>query len=160
MEKVNEIIKNREFNNRLFDIEKAEKERVFCRHNMEHFLDVARIASLICEDENIRIDRSLIYGAALLHDIGRNVQYEEGIPHEKAGADIAIDILRECGYTRSETAVIVEAIAEHGNEEVKNRRNLTGVLYRADKLSRRCFSCKAINECHKSTDKKNMWVFY
>lgn len=160
MERVNEIIKNKEFNDRLYDIRKAEKGRVFCLHNMNHFLDVARIAALICEDENIRIDRELIYAAALLHDIGRAVQYREGVPHEEASADIAKYILLDCRFTRSETAVIIDAIAQHGNEEVKTQKNLTGVIYRADKLSRKCFSCSAINECHKSIDKKNMWVFY
>lgn len=160
MERVNEIIRNKEYNRLLYEIEELEKDRIFCRHNMIHFLDVARIGSIICYEEGINVEKGLIYAAALLHDIGRGAQYKDGTPHEKASAEQAAKILKECGFSRNETASITEAIREHGNEEVKGRKDLAGVLYRADKLSRKCFECKAINECHKSVDKKNMWVFY
>lgn len=160
MERVNEIIRNKEYNELLSEIEELEKDRVFCRHNMVHFLDVARIGSLICYEDGINIEKGLIYAAALLHDIGRGAQYKDGTPHEKASAELAGKILKQCGFSKNETAAIIEAIREHGNEGVKGRKDLAGVLYRADKLSRKCFECKAINECHKSVDKKNMWVFY
>lgn len=49
----------------------AEKDRIFCRHTMEHFLDVARLMYLYNLEEHAGLDKELIYAAALLHDIGR-----------------------------------------------------------------------------------------
>lgn len=160
MERVNEILNNRIYREKTDEINMLEKDRVFCRHDFNHFFDVARIALIICYEEQIEIDRGQIYAAALLHDIGRGAQYKEGIPHEIKSAEIAGPILDNCGYTKEETEIIIEAIREHGNEEVKTRRDLVGVLYRADKLSRRCFLCDAIEDCHKSSDKMNMRVYY
>ena len=45
---------------------------------MDHFLDVARIATLMAADEGLARDRDLLYAAALLHDIGRVEQYKRG----------------------------------------------------------------------------------
>ena len=160
MDRVNEIIKNEEYDFNLNKIGELEADRKFCRHDLTHFLDVARICMLICMDERIEIDRELIYAAALLHDIGRARQYLESIAHEEASAEIAKKILEDAGFVGKENDEIIEAIREHGNEKIKGRKDLTGVLYRADKLSRKCFKCSASNECHKSNDKKNMWVFY
>ena len=42
--------------------------------------------------------KELIYCAALLHDIGRARQYEDGTPHDEAGAAIAGQILNELGF--------------------------------------------------------------
>lgn len=160
MQRVNKILNNSEYNKRLREIEEAETDRIFCRHDMNHFLDVARIAALICKDENIETDKGYVYAASLLHDIGRAVQYKEGIAHEEASAEIAQVILEECGYNESERRVIIDAVKNHGDEAVKVQKNLTGVIYRADKLSRKCFSCKAAAACHKSEDKRNMQVIY
>lgn len=52
------------------------------RHGMVHFLDVARIGTIIALEEGLKIDREWIYAAALLHDCGKHEQYEIGIPHE------------------------------------------------------------------------------
>lgn len=153
MQRVNNILKNKTYEALLSEIEELETDRIFCRHNIDHFLDVARIATIINDDEDLGIQRDMIYAAALLHDIGRGEQYTKGIAHELSSAGIAPSILRECGYTDEETDVIVTAIREHGNEAVKDKKDLTGILYRADKASRKCYRCKAIDKCHKRFDK-------
>ena len=112
------------------------------------------------QEEELDIDNEIIYAAALLHDIGKHLQYAEGIPHEKASARIAPDILRECGFDNKETGVIIEAILNHRNKEVAKDRDLNGLLYRADKASRACFDCEAENECNWSREKKNLSLKY
>ena len=88
-----------------------EKDRIFCRHGVEHLLDVARIAYIENLEKNSGLSKEIIYGAALLHDIGRYLQYTEGIPHEKAGADLAGEILKDCGFTGKEQEEILGAIS-------------------------------------------------
>lgn len=155
MERVNKIMKHDLFNRCLDEIETAEEGRKFCRHAMGHFLDVARLALILNLKERMGVEQELIYGAALLHDIGRHVQYAEGTPHEAASAEIAPEILKDCGFDEKETAVIIEAIAGHRRRESASEKNLTGLLYRADKLSRSCFACKAEPECDWKQEKKN-----
>ncbi len=138
----------------------AEADRPFCRHDMVHFLDVARIGLIIDLEEGFQIDREIIYGAALLHDIGKHVQYSLGTPHEKASAEIAPEILMDCGYDKKETNVIVEAILSHRNPVVASEKNLKGLLYRADKASRPCFSCLSSADCDWKKDKKNLRIIY
>lgn len=71
---------------RLSDLERS---RIFCRHGMEHLLDTARIAYIKSLERALPLSRDLIYAAALLHDIGKWEQYENGTPHELSSARIA-----------------------------------------------------------------------
>lgn len=138
----------------------AEAERCFCRHDMAHFLDVARIGMILNLQEKQNIDEELIYAAGLLHDIGKHRQYTEGIPHERAGAEIAPVILRDCGFDDKETDVIIRAISAHRDSNSAAEKGLTGILYRADKVSRACFCCKAEKECNWKGDRKNFTIKY
>lgn len=156
MERVNRILKNQAFLQHLRENEAAEEGRIFCHHNMEHFLDVARIAMLLNLQEGLGIPREMVYGAALLHDIGRHEQYEAGTPHEAASARIAPDILADCGYSREEAGEIAEAIALHRDSRAAGRADLAGLLYRADKASRACFCCKAQGQCNWSRERMNL----
>lgn len=160
MERIDKILNHDLFLENLKKNGQAEADRRFCRHNMVHFLDVARIARIMNEEEALGIENELIYAAALLHDIGKNRQYAEGIPHEKASAEIAPAILVECGFDDKETGVIIEAILNHRNKDVAEERNLNGLLYRADKASRSCFACEAEAECNWSKEKKNLHLRY
>ena len=156
MERIDRMIQDKLYRDYLEKNEMAEKERRFCRHNMAHFLDVARIAMILNASEDYGISAELIYGAALLHDIGRWKQYEDGTPHEQASAVLAPEILRQCGFDEQETAQIIKAIGDHRNQDIQERKDLSGLLYRADKLSRACFACKMEKECNWKNEKKNM----
>ncbi len=160
MDRIDKILKHDLFIENLEKNKAAEADRCFCRHDMAHFLDVARIGMIINLEEKLEIPKSLVYGAALLHDIGKHRQYGEGIPHEQASADIAPKILRECGFDEKETRVIVEAILRHRDSEAAGETNLTGLLYRADKASRPCFACEAERDCSWKGDKKNRRILY
>lgn len=155
MNRVNRILEHPLFIRHMEKNEAAERERRFCRHNMEHLLDVARIAMLLNLEKGLGLEKELLYGAALLHDIGRHEQYENAAPHEEAGARIAPQILKECGYNEKETDVIVNAIRMHRSKDAADNDDLSGVLYRADKLSRPCFCCKAESTCNWGEEKKN-----
>lgn len=156
MERINRILTCNTYQKYLNQNNLAEAERRFCHHNMGHFLDVARIGCILNIEEGYGQDRDLIYAAALLHDIGRWKQYEDGTPHEIASADLAPEILAESGFSAGESDMILEAIKNHRNPLVKEEKSLQGLLYRADKLSRPCFACEMEKECDWKKGKKNL----
>ncbi len=160
MDRVNRILKHECFLYHLQENEAAEADRRFCCHNMGHFLDVARIGQILNLEGKLGIPKELIYGAALLHDLGRHVQYETGEAHELPSGRFAPEILKDCGFDNKEIDVIVDAIVNHRNASIANEENLRGVLYRADKASRACFGCKAEAECNWKADKKNLELKY
>lgn len=155
MERVNRILENEKYRSHIEKTEEFEKKRKFCHHDMVHFMNVARVAQILNLEEDLKIPKDVIYAAALLHDVGRDIQYMDGTPHELASAAIAPEILWDCGYDSDETSEIIRAIREHRNEGIREERSLAGLLYRADKLSRDCFACRAEKECDWKGDKKN-----
>ena len=158
MDRVNQIWKHPLYQTELHKLQLLEADREFCRHTPEHFLDVARLAYIRALEENYSVSKELIYCTALLHDIGRARQYEDGTPHDEAGAVIAEQILKELGFSPEEIQAIVSAIRCHRAET--NQTILGQLIYRADKKSRNCFSCKAEPECYWSSAKKNMTIQY
>lgn len=158
MKRINRILQHPLYQEYLAKNEAAEEGRVFCKHDMVHFMDVARIGQIINLEEAVDVESELIYAAALVHDIGRHVQYADGTPHEKASAVLAPQILAESGFDDKKTSVIIEAVLHHRDASVKEERSLRGILYRADKLSRACYTCKAEAECDWKRDKKNLEI--
>ncbi len=160
MERVDQIVSDQKYQAYLSEIEALEQGRMFCKHQMGHFLSVARIAMLIKEEEDISVEKELIYAAALLHDIGRGLQYQNGVPHEQASAEIAEGILKECSFNKQEISEIIRAIAGHRNPESAKNADLSGLLYRADKLSRECFCCEAKDKCNKPLRTRTLRINY
>lgn len=160
MERLQKILRHPLFKYHLDANNAAEADRCFCRHNMAHFLDVARIGRIISQEEQLQLPMDIIYAAALLHDMGKHIQYEEGTAHELTGAEIAAEILPECGFDGAETELITEAICCHRDSSIAEERSLRGVLYRADKASRACFYCEAEKMCSWKNEKKNLQLKY
>ena len=160
MNRVDLILKNSKYQEYIDKIKQAEEDRIFCLHNMSHFMDVARIALIFNLKEGLEISKELIYATALLHDVGRFLQYEDGTPHEKASAELAPEILAETGFNKQEQEEILRAIREHRNKDVAKERSLAGIIYRADKISRPCFACEAEKQCDWKKSKKNMKITY
>ena len=158
MDRVNQIWNHPLYQTELRKLQLLEADREFCRHTPEHFLDVARLAYIFALERGLDCSRELIYCTALLHDIGRARQYEDGTPHDEAGAIIAGQILKELGFPPEEMEAIVSAIRGHRAET--DQTILGKLIYRADKKSRNCFSCKAEPECYWSPAKKNMTIQY
>ena len=146
MERVDAILQHPRFRASLERTAELEKVRVFCGHGMDHLIDTARIAYMLSLEAGEVADKELIYAAALLHDIGRWRQYEDGTPHEQESARIAGEILPGCGFEEPEIEQILDAILSHrtpGGAKSSFARS----LYRADKLSRRCYECAARDKC-------------
>ena len=157
-DRINEILRHKQFLRYLKENEKAEENRVFCKHQIEHFLDVARIAYIKILEEGKRDKKELVYAIALLHDIGKHRQYFYGTPHEVASAELSEEILVDCGYEKAEREQIKTAILNHRTKPTKQSDIFSKILYEADKQSRNCFFCKAKTECHWSEEKKNKQI--
>ncbi|MCM1272496.1 MAG: HD domain-containing protein [Clostridium sp.] len=158
MDKIKKILNNERYQYYVNYIETMETDRNYCLHGMEHSLDVARIAYIISLEHNMGIDKELIYAMALLHDIGRAEEYKDGSPHHQAGVDIAGDILDEAGFSESDRNRICRAIACHKNEQTGD--GIAELLYKADKLSRKCFDCGAYDSCYWDDEMKNKSIIY
>lgn len=156
MIRVNRILKNSLFRSCMQEIDEAEKERIFCGHGIEHLLSVARIMRINALENNIDINKEIIYAAALLHDIGRARAYRLHTDHAAESAEIAGKILEACGFEKAETDEIIYAVLHHNDSEKSS--GLCTLLRTADRLSRNCFDCKAYEECNWSENKKNEGV--
>lgn len=158
MERVNRIIRHPLWQSSMAAIHNLEKDRIFCGHDESHFMDVARLAYIESLRQNLEIPQEEIYAAALLHDIGRHLQYTKGVPHQEASAQIAAHILKDCDFLPGEQARILEAILSHRAQETSSQKNLAGLIYRADKKSRLCLFCLAQTECDWDEEKKNLFL--
>lgn len=158
-ERINKIINNEKYKEYLQRTEEAENHREFCKHNIEHFLDVCRIGYIISLENGINFKKDIIYAVGLLHDIGRFKQYEEGTPHNIASVELALPILKESGYEDDEIEEITSAIEGH-RTFVSDENSLQNIMYRADKLSRKCFRCSSSETCNWSYEKRNMIITY
>ncbi len=145
MDRITCILKDKEFNMYLKNNEELEEDRIFCHHDITHFLDVCRVATIINLERGLNIDKELIYATGLLHDIGRWVEYKIGKDHAIASAELAREILQRCGFTNVEIEEVDLAIRSHRNKE--HVTDLSNILYEADKISRPCLSCKSKDKC-------------
>lgn len=157
MNKINEILHNERYLNCLKELEVLEKDRAFCKHNIEHFLDVSRITYIKVLEEGLNYSKEVIYAIGLLHDIGRILEYKENIPHHLGSVILSKEILKETSYTEEEKKIIIKSIEDHRSEMVDE---LSLLIYRSDKLSRNCFSCLSEKECYWSYEKKNFNISY
>lgn len=158
--RIDKIVRDPLFRQNMSLMAEKEKRRKYCRHDMRHLLDTARIAYILNLENNLGLDKDIIYAAGLLHDVGKIVEYAEGMEHHVVGAELCVQILRDAQYSEDEIQMIRRAILLHREPLIKNENSLTGILYRADKLSRPCFSCKTEPQCDWSTDKKNINIIY
>ncbi len=170
MERYNRIIEHPVFMKYIKELAALEQDRRFCRHGIEHLLAVARIGYICILENHLDIDKDIMYGAALLHDLGRVVQYHGNGDHHTESAKLAEGILADCGYKAEEIAVIRQAIVNHGKETitavensakkqaVQQKELLSQILYNADKKSRNCFICDAYDECRWNKNKKNRGI--
>ncbi|NFG61795.1 HD domain-containing protein [Clostridium sp. CMCC3677] len=157
MNRLNDILSDEKYIYYLKRNKQYEKNREFCKHNLEHLLDVARIAQEINLEEKLGFSKEIIYTTAILHDIGRSFQYENGTPHEIASWEVGKYFLEKYQFNEEEIEFIKIGILGHRDKESKGFSKL---IYKADKLSRLCITCNAINECNWSNEKKNMKIYY
>lgn len=164
LERVNKILYNQTYKEHINKIVKHEIKREFCKHDIQHFLDTARIAYILNLEKNLGIDKEIIYAVGLLHDIGRWRQYEDGTPHNIASFDLSEKILIDSGFNKEERKEIRKAILTHRKKDedsnIIEEYSLSSIFYIADKLSRSCFNCRSTKECNWSDEKKNLEIHY
>jgi len=159
MEIANKILQNEEYQRIMDTIEIEEENREFCRHNIEHCLSVARIAYIENLERSLGIDKDVIYSVALLHDIGRLKEFKDYSNHDEAGATWARKILREIGVDETSVNIIADAIFNHGNRYICESDDICGLIYRADKRSRQCFTCESKPQCNWPSERKNVRIY-
>ena len=79
MVRIQKIVSHPEFKKSMESIRELEKDRIFCRHGMEHLLDVSRIAYIDNMETGAGYAKDVIYAAGLLHDVGKYLQYMQGM---------------------------------------------------------------------------------
>lgn len=161
MERIDAIIRDPLFQECLEKIKRAEKGREFCKHGLQHFIDVARITYILILESGYFSSfiseaglsgqpsaKEVVYAAGILHDLGRWREYETGEDHAPLGAILSEEILSRTGFTPEEIRVITQAIHEH-REQRTQMTTLGEMLHRADNLSRACHECSAKDRCYK-----------
>ncbi|MDO4281212.1 MAG: HD domain-containing protein [Peptococcaceae bacterium] len=141
-------------------IERKEETRRFCRHGLDHFLDVARISWIICLEHGRDFDKETVYLAALLHDIGRS---QGDAHHDAASVAMARTLLADCGADAACIRAVCDAIAVHRRKDdsiAPGTASLGDILAHADKLSRPCFRCAAAADCYWPATVKNATIYY
>lgn len=153
------VLNHNLFKEKINKIEDDEKTRVFCKHDFSHLMDAARICYIINLEENLNIDKDLIYVTALLHDLGRADEVDTGINHSILSQEIAQEILKDLDFNDESKKRIISAIKHHRTNE-ENYDRFIEIFYKADKLSRMCFRCPARSICNWPEEKKNKTVIY
>jgi len=154
MERVNKIKSHPLF---LWHMERnsaSEADRQFCKHDLAHALDVARIAYMINLEDTLNLPKERIYAAALLHDITKWKQYKDGTPHNESAIEPAVQIMLDCGFSDREIASICNAIFQHRSPP-EDAAPFSQLLFRADKLSRACYACTVSADCNWDDARKN-----
>lgn len=161
MPRLNAVVSHEIYRKYYKRIEECEADRIFCCHQMNHLLDVARIAYIKNLEEGLGFDKEIIYVAAVLHDIGKSFQYREQIPHEIAGEKMARRILDsfsgEEAFSEEEKELICLAVRGHRRRH-EHMRPIEKLFYESDKRSRMCLFCAAEKKCNWSQEEKNMEI--
>lgn len=138
----------------------------YCRHGLQHHIDVARIAYILVLEHNDLnyfareaglndklAAKEIIYAAGLLHDIAKWKEIQDGVEHAAYGARLARDILPRAFFNAGEVDQICRAIYEHRNIS-RDMSFLGERLHRADNLSRICGQCEERSSCPKRSTKE------
>lgn len=157
MEYVKKLLQETDYLQQMKVLEELEIERRFCRHGLSHVLDVARIAWIQVLEEGMFHEKETVYLTALLHDMGRIGEYQEGTPHHEAGIGMAEAYLSQIGYPGEKSKLVLEAIGQHREKEKLNDEFIN-IIKQADSISRNCFFCEVTKECKWSKERKNTTI--
>ena len=156
----NLILKNAEYKSYIEQNCKADSGRKLCSHNLQHAIDVARVAYIISLENGYGIEKDIVYCAALLHDVAKWMQIQnKELDHAGEGALLAEKILVEIGMDVKVTAAIKDAIIKHRFKDA-GASNLARVLYDADKSCRLCQQCENIENCPDFADGQQFALKY
>ncbi|SHG44020.1 HD domain-containing protein [Thermosyntropha lipolytica DSM 11003] len=166
MRRIELLLNDPIFNKHMQRNAELEIEPQFCRHDIHHHIDVARIAYILVLEHNDLnyfvkeadltgrlAAKEVIYAAGLLHDIAKWKEYEAGAEHAAIGARIAREILPRVFFNPHEVDIICQAVYEHRNIS-RDMSFLGERIHRADNLSRVCIKCEHRMACPKVKNKE------
>ena len=153
------------------EIHKWEEERIYCHHELEHALDVCRIAWImyleyhaadVVDKELLEEKKDIFYLTGLLHDVGRTAQYAEDRDHTSAGASISEEILEELAIPQQTKEEILMTIRRHSGRHFSQFKAdfLGHYITLADQFSRNCFACQAQDTCKWDREERNKTIIY
>lgn len=169
MKRISErVFEHSAYQKKIKELEAIEENRIFCKHDLEHFQEVGRIATLVAKENGLPMSSDLIMTASLLHDMGRVEQYKQGISHAEASVAFAREILLSLLVDEHEIQCICDAIGEHSRRQCASKRfrdanqlrTLGELLSYADQFSRKCYACSAINDCKWKKEEKILREYY
>ncbi|MHB1652452.1 MAG: HD domain-containing protein [Desulfitobacteriaceae bacterium] len=150
MERINQVIQGKDFQQYLQKTAELEQQRLYCKHGFDHLLAVARIACVyLLEHGENNFEKEIVYSAAILHDLGRWVEYQTGEDHAVVSARLAGPLLEENGFAPEEVRLILQAILEHRKHRDECLSPLGKALALADDWARDCWNCAGQDTCHK-----------
>ena len=159
---IDRLLQHPMYRARLELLQELERKRDFCGHNLEHFMKVGRIAEYVVAKNELLFAEEVVWGAALLHDMGRVEQYRQGISHEKASVAFAREILFSLDWNVSDIDMVCEAIGSHSHRQCAADRwrkmpelvSLTEVISFANQFSRTCYKCHMADACKWTEEEK------
>ena len=128
-----------------------ERNLKYCRHDLHHHTDVARIAYILVLENNDLgyfvmeanlsgrlAAKELIYAAGLLHDIGKWKEYQMGVDHASMD-QIGARHLTRIHFNENE---IKSSVGYYEHRNISRDMSFLGErIHRADNLSRVCSQC-------------------
>jgi len=160
MARVNQLLDHEDYISYMEKIDVLEKERLFCKHGFEHGLNVARIAyAYLLEKGELPFPKESVYASALLHDIGRWIEYGTGEDHAEASARLALPLLEACHFGLDEINVILQGIREHRRDPEDDLTRLGAALALADDWARDCRRCSGQALCNKYHQSMNQVMY-
>lgn len=144
-ERWQDLLQDSTFQHHLQRTREKEADRIYCNHDLDHLMNVARLAWIINLETKSGFSKDMVYTTALLHDLGRWQEYETGVDHAAASAILASELLDQHDFPSEEKESILTAIRNHRRKAAADR--LSQILYEADKASRLCIDCAATASC-------------
>lgn len=160
MNNTNYLLTHDSYQKLVKDLADQESERIFCKHSLQHFIDVARICYIHCLEDQIPVDKDLVYVTALLHDLGRSLSRTDGKDHHLHSLEIARSFLQEMDFNSEQQAHILQAISQHSHTQEIATDPFVRAFQLADKEARLCFQCPAYDLCYWPEERKNQVLKY
>jgi hypothetical protein len=104
-------------------------------HNFAHVMRDLHRALVIAADEN-SVDYGILIPSVLLHDIGFCTPDFKKLGHDVAGKRLAVEILKDLGYSEAECKAIGHCIHAHKGKAEMPRTLEARILFDADVLEK------------------------